>query len=120
MPGPKQPGGVAMKALIAVVVSCLIVLAPVEPEKKPLSVKDAKSGITVTVEKDNRSLLAKDRTGKDLWKVDVIKTAGAPAVGMPVVRHLSLKDGKLRAIYGKHSFADFDLKTGKLIATGSD
>jgi hypothetical protein len=52
--------------------------------------------------------------------VDVIKKAGAPTVGQPVICHLTLKDGKVAAVYGKHSFADFDLKCGKLLASGSD
>jgi hypothetical protein len=50
----------------------------------------------------------------------VIKTANIPFVGQPVVRDLHLKGGKLTAIFGKHSFADFDLTTGKFLGAGSD
>jgi hypothetical protein len=84
------------------------------------SAKDAKTGVTVAVQDDDRTLVAKDDKGKTLWTADVIKLAGAPGVGQPVVRHLSLKDSKVTAVYGKHSFADFDLKTGKLLSSGSD
>jgi hypothetical protein len=72
------------------------------------------------VKDDNRTLVAKDKQGKVLWEVDVIKKAGAPTVGQPVIRHMTLKDGKVTVVYGKHSFADIDLKSGKLLASGSD
>jgi hypothetical protein len=29
-----------------------------------------------------------------------------------MIRRLMLKDGKMTAVYGKRSFADFDLKSG--------
>ena len=113
-----------MKALCAALVVCLITSASSqavdEPAKKQLSVNDEKVGISVGVKDDNRTMVAKDKQGKVLWEVDVIKKAGAPTVGQPVIRRLTLKDGKVTAVYGKHSFADFDLKSGKLLASGSD
>jgi len=113
-----------MKALSAALVFCLLTpafsQAADEPAKKRLSVNDEKVGISVGVKDDDRTLVAKDNQGKVLWEVDVIKKAGAPTVGQPVIRHLTLKDGKVTAVYGKHSFADFDLKSGKLLASGSD
>ena len=84
------------------------------------TVKNEKSGIVVSVKDDGRSLVAKDLEEKVLWEVDVIKTAGEPGVGAPVVRHLSLKDEQLTAIYGKHSFAVFELTSGKMLSSGSD
>jgi hypothetical protein len=113
-----------MKAVGAALVVCLLTCAfsqaADEPAKKQLSVKDEKSGISVALKDDDRSLVAKNKEGKVLWEVDVIKKAGAPAVGQSVVRHLSVKDAKVTAVYGKHSFADFDLKSGKLLSSGSD
>jgi hypothetical protein len=109
-------------ALVIGLITCAFSQAADKPAKKQLSVKEETSGILVVVKDDDRSLLAKDKGGNVLWEVDVIKIkkAGPPAVGQPVVRHLSLKDGKVTAVYGKHSFADFDLKTGKLLSSGSD
>ena len=110
--------------MCAALVVCLLTSASSqavdEPAKKQLSVNDEKVGISVGVKDDNRTLVAKDKQGKVLWEVDVIKKAGAPTVGQPVIRRLTLKDGKVTAVYGKHSFADFDLKSGKLLASGSD
>lgn len=113
-----------MKILSAALVVCMLNSAfsqtADEPAKKRLSVNVEKVGISVAVKDDNRTLVAKDKQGKVLWEVDVIKKAGAPTVGQPVIRHMTLKDGKVTVVYGKHSFADFDLKSGKLLASGSD
>lgn len=84
------------------------------------SVTDAASGITVTVQEDGRTIVARGKDGKAMWQADVIKTANIPFVGAPVVRDLQLKNGKLTAVFGKHSFADFDLATGKFLGGGSD
>lgn len=84
------------------------------------SVKDEATGVAVQVKADNRTVVVTDKDGKALWEVDVIQSAGPPVIGQPMVRHLSLKDGKVRAIYGKNSYADFDLTTGKLLASGSE
>ena len=89
--------------------------APARP-----SVTDAASGITVSVKEDGRTIVARGKDGKAMWEADVIKTANIPLVGQPVVRDLQLKDGKLTAVFGKHSFADFDLATGKFLGAGSD
>ena len=88
--------------------------APARP-----SVVDAKSGITVAVQEDGRTIVARNKDGKAAWAADVIKTADIP-VGQSVVRALQLKDGKLTAVFGKHSFADFDPATGKFLRAGSD
>jgi hypothetical protein len=85
-----------------------------------LSVKDDGSGIIVSVKPDEQTLQAVDAKGKELWQANVIRAAGPPGVGKPAVRHLSIKGGRVTAVYGKHSFAEFDLRTGKLLSTGSD
>jgi outer membrane protein assembly factor BamB len=109
-----------MKITIAILLFLFLACGDSISAAEQPSVKDAISGTSVSVQADSHTLIAVDKDGKTVWKVDVIKAAGAPAVGQPVVRHLSLKDGNVRAIYGKHSFADFDLATGKLVASGSD
>jgi hypothetical protein len=92
-----------------------------EPAKKKPSISDQATGMTVAVQDDDRTLLASDsKTGKAIWKTNVIDAAGKPNAGQPVVRDLSIKDGVLTAIYGKHSFAKFELKSGKLLEKGSD
>jgi hypothetical protein len=89
--------------------------APARP-----TVTDATSGITAVVKENGRTVSARDRDGRALWEADVIRTAGIPVVGQPVVRDLHLKGGKLTAVFGKHAFADFDLATGKFLGAGSD
>lgn len=84
------------------------------------TVTDAGSGITVAVKEDGRTIAARGRDGKALWEADVLKAAAISFVGQPVVRELHLKGGKLNAIYAKHSFADFELTTGKFLGAGSD
>lgn len=92
-----------------------------EPAKKRPSVTDQKIGMSVSVNDDDKTIVAVDtKTGKTIWKTNVIDAAGKPNVGQPVVRDLSIKDGVLTAIYGKHSFAKFALKSGILLEKGSD
>jgi len=89
--------------------------APARP-----SVTDTASGITVTLQEDGRTIVACGTDGKTVWEADVIKTTGIPFVGAPAVRDLQAKNGKVTAVYGKHSFADFDLATGQFLGAGSD
>jgi hypothetical protein len=91
-----------------------------EKAKEVPPVKDDASGISVAVQADGKTLVAKDKDGKVVWQADVIKRAGEPGVGKPAIRHLSIKEGRAVAVYGKHSFAEFDLRTGKLVSKGSD
>lgn len=109
-----------LAGLACCLAACLFVGALAGAEKKPPAVKDAKSGLSFSVDDDKQTLLAKNEKGELVWKTHVIKAAGEPKVGKPEVRHLSLKDGKVRAIYGKHSYGDFDIKTGKFLGGGSD
>lgn len=87
--------------------------APPKPQ-----VKDAASGITVTVKDDNRTVIATDAAGKMIWFTDLAAVKGV--VGQPVVRQLTLQDGKVTATYGKHTSVVIDLKTGKVISISSD
>jgi hypothetical protein len=89
-------------------------------EQSKLTVQDTKSRITVTVQPDGKTLVATSAEGKELWKVDVVAAAGASTIEQPVVRHLSLDKGSVQAVYGKHSFANFNLHTGAMLSAGSD
>jgi len=89
--------------------------APARP-----SVTDAESGTTVAVREDGRTIVARGKDLEVVWEHDVIKTADIPFVGAPVVRDLRLKDGKLTAVFGRHSYADFELAAGKFLGAGSD
>ena len=110
-----------MKFAVPLLLLAFTVATADEPVKKRPSVTDQKTGLTASVLDDDQTLAIMDsKTGKILAKIQVIKAAGAPNVGQPVVRDLTIKDGVVTAIYGKHSFAKFDLKTGKLLEKGSD
>jgi hypothetical protein len=110
-----------MRIVLPLLFVCATVAAAEEPVKKRPSITDQKTGITVSVQEDNKTLVAADsKTKKTLWKTNLIQTAGKPNVGQPVIRDLSIKDDVLTAIYGKHSFAKLDLKTGRLLEKGSD
>src|SRR5262249_39393261 len=111
-----------MKALCIVLLiylfsGALLTVADETAKERP-SVTDDNARISVGVRDDSRTLAATDGRGKLLWEVDVIKVAGAPAAGRPVVRRLSLKDGAVAAAYGDHAFAELDLKTGDLLGSG--
>jgi hypothetical protein len=90
-----------------------------EPRSGLTAVDDA-SGIVLRVDDGGRVVSATDNAGHVLWAVDVIDKAGPPAVGKPIIRHLSLVNGEVSVVYGKHSFASFDLKTGTRLSSGSD
>ena len=70
---------------------------PAASVKLPLrpALTDARSGITVTVKEDGRTITARDRDGETLWEADVIRTAGIPFVGPPVVRELLVTNGNV-------------------------
>src|SRR3954465_15385838 len=92
----------------------------IPPPTAPLTARDNSTGIVFRVADNGRTLTATNPTGRVVWTVDVIDNAGPPAVGAPVIRPLSLVNGQLAVVYGKHSFANFDPKTGKLLSSGSD
>jgi hypothetical protein len=87
---------------------------------KVLAARDSATGTDFRVSDDGRVVTATDAAGRVAWAVDVIEKAGAPFVGEPTIRHLSVVDGEIAVTYGKHSFANFEIKTGKLLSSGSD
>lgn len=106
------------------------VAGPVEATKEHASISaypgavvttgDESSKTTVTVEADGRVVTARGADGKELLRVDVIKECGSPAVGSAVVRHVSLEQGIIHVVMGKHAFATIDLATKTVQCMGSD
>jgi hypothetical protein len=89
------------------------------PAKKRPSVTDEKSGVTATVKDDDRTIVVVDKKGNALVLIDVIMAVGERDAGQHIVRELSIKDDVITAIYGRRSFAKFDLKTGKFLEKGT-
>jgi hypothetical protein len=105
-------------------------ISPAKPAKEHASLSaypnavvtamDEGSKTKVTVEPDGRVVTAHDAQGQELFRADVIAECGVPAVGNPVVRHVSLEGGKVQVVMGKHSFASIDLASKSVECTGSD
>ena len=86
-----------------------------------ISLKEPKTGMVFYVESNGRRLVAIDNDGVVVWSVDVLDEAKIkPTRGMPVIRHLRLQAGELRATCGKSYEAKIDIKTGKAEFAGAD
>ena len=85
-----------------------------------VTAEDQDSNTTVTVEADGRTVTARDAQGQELLRVDMLEKCGTPAVGNPVVRNVSLEQGKIHVVMGKHTFAVIDLESKSVECTGSD
>ena len=86
-----------------------------------ISVTDAASAITVTVDPGGSGLTARDAQGAVLWQVDVLQQTGKPSEGFPVVRHLAATGrGTVSIVVGKHRYVEVDLKSGALKLLGED
>jgi hypothetical protein len=108
-----------VKGLVSVLVACLLPCAFSQAEgleeKRP-SVRDEKSGNSVGVKDDDCTLVARDKQGKVLCEVDVITKVGAG--GRPAGDSSTpLKDGKVMADHGEHSFAVFNLTNGEHLSS---
>lgn len=91
-----------------------------DPAGPLFTARDPSAGIVLRVEKDGHTLVATGASGHVLWSVDVIEEAGPPAVGSAIIRALTVADQRVAVVYGKHSFASFEVRTGKLLGAGSD
>ncbi len=86
-----------------------------------ISLKEPKTGMVFYVESNGRRLVAIDKDGAVAWSVDVMDEAKIKLNrGMPVIRHLRLQDGELRATCGKSYEVKVDIKTGKAEFAGAD
>ena len=79
---------------------------------------DVATGITIAVEPNGHELKATAKDGTVLWKVDVLKAWGRPAMGSAVIRHLAIRGEKIQVTVGKHMGGEVDLKTGKAVLIG--
>lgn len=116
VPGGALPGGNRDRHWVGQLVSKLTEFeVKAEQAVAPLSVKDANSGITVTVTDDAKALTATDAAGKVIWKLNLI-AAVKDFLGTPAIGSVSINDqGQVEARFGKSNLARIDLKTGKLL-----
>ena len=71
------------------------------------------------IEKDMQTLSA--YTNRKLkWKTNIISVCGKPSIGKSEIRVIKLRVDKLSVVYGKHSFAEVDINTGKTEYIGTD
>lgn len=77
------------------------------------------NNIVYYIEKDIQTLSAYENR-KLKWQTNVISVCGKPSVGKSEIRVIKLKEGKLLIVFGKHSFAEVDIKNGKTKFLGSD
>ncbi|WP_396143895.1 hypothetical protein [Flavobacterium sp.] len=75
--------------------------------------------ITFYLEKKTQTILAY-QNGKVKWKAAVMKVCGKPSVGKSEIREIRIENKGLKIVYGKHSFANIEAETGKVICEGQD
>ena len=71
------------------------------------------------IENDNQTLSAYEN-GKLKWKTNVIKVCGKPEVGEPKIRYIKLNKKVIKVTFGKHSWAEVDVESGKTKFIGAD
>ena len=54
------------------------------------------------------------------WKVNVIKKCGKPKVGKSKIRFIEIIKDKMLVTFGKHNYAEINLKNGKAKLIGAD
>jgi hypothetical protein len=86
-----------------------------------VSATDAASGITVSVDRDGKTVSARNSAGTVLWQADVLKETGLPSTGFPVVRRIDIgQQGAASLIIGKHRAVEVDLQSGKMKLFGEN
>ena len=71
------------------------------------------------IENDNQTLSAY-KNGKLKWKTNIIKVCGKPEVGEPKIRYIKLNEKVIKVTFGKHSWAQVDVESGKTKFIGAD
>ena len=79
----------------------------------------SKTGMIFIVEKNLRELTAYKNSIQQ-WRVDVISICGVPALGKPEIRYIRMDGDNIYVVFGKHSFANVGIMTGKVVFIGSD
>lgn len=78
-----------------------------------------KDSVIYYVEKDLQTISAY-KNNKLQWQTNVVKICGKPKVGEPNIRYLKYEQTRLFIVFGKHNFAEVDIKNGKTRFLGSD
>jgi len=71
------------------------------------------------VEKDNQTISA-FKHGKLKWRTNVIEKFGKPKVGKLEIRFIEIRENKVFVVFGKHSFAEIKISSGKTKYIGAD
>lgn len=77
------------------------------------------NNVVYYIEKDIQTLSAYEN-GKLKWQTNIISVCGKPSVGKSEIRVVKPEAGELLIVFGKHSFAEVDIKNGKTKFLGSD
>lgn len=71
------------------------------------------------IENDNQTLSAYEN-GKLKWKTNIIKVFGKSEVGESKIRYIKLTKKVIKVTFGKHSWAEVNLESGKTKFIGAD
>jgi hypothetical protein len=71
------------------------------------------------IEKDFQTLSAYENE-KLKWQTNIISVCGKPSAGKSEIRVVKPEIDKLLIVFGKHSFAEVDIKNGKTKYLGAD
>lgn len=77
------------------------------------------NNIVYYIEKDLQTLSAYEN-GKLKWQTNIISACDKPSVGKSDIRVIKPETDKLLIVFGKHSFAEVDIKNGKTKYLGAD
>ncbi|CAM3423314.1 hypothetical protein [Flavobacterium chungbukense] len=78
-----------------------------------------KNGVIYLVE-ENLKTISAYKNKKTIWQTNVISICGKPQVGETKIRSLKYDNTKLHIVFGKHSFAEVDIKNGLTKFIGED
>lgn len=102
------------------VAACGFVASAVAAPNEIEAPRSSAAAPIVRTSPDGRSLVV-TRSGKAApIRVPVFKRCGAPSVGEPRIRDVSVESGLVTVIYGKHCAAELSLETMALKCTGCD
>ena len=71
------------------------------------------------IEIDNQTLSAYEN-GKLKWKTNIIKAWGIPKVGEPKIKYIKINGNVINVTFGKHSWAEVNIKNGITKFIGAD
>jgi hypothetical protein len=77
------------------------------------------NNVVYYIEKDIQTLSAYEN-GRLKWQTNIISVCVKPSVGKSEIRVIKPEADKLLIVFGKHSFAEVDIKNGKTKYLGAD